>query len=364
MPTFDIIKKSNPKTSFRIQKIKDMFDLKENQIIERFKGEIKIPVKWSIGVIVGNSGTGKTTIAKELFKKAYITNFIYKAQAVIDDMPDVDISLITKTFNSVGFSSVPSWLKPYNVLSNGEKMRVDIARSILEKNKLIVFDEFTSVVDRNIAKISSFAIQKAIRKTEKQFIAVGCHYDIIDWLLPDWIFDTNTMTFQLFEGQKKNRPEIKSEIRCIKDVSEKEKVWRELGKYHYLSHSYNKASTPYVLYINNELAGMIMILHFPHPKFKNGKQGHRTTIKPDFQGIGLGNFMIDYVAKYLIKKGFRYFATTSSPAIIAYRKKRKEWKCTRIGRVPKYGKTGAFKKSKASSINRITTSWEYIAKKK
>jgi len=76
---------------------------------------------------------------------------------------------ITSAFNSVGFSSPPSWLKPYSVLSNGQKMRVDLARAILEDNQLFVFDEFTSVVDRNVAQIGSFAMQKAIRKTNKKF---------------------------------------------------------------------------------------------------------------------------------------------------------------------------------------------------
>ena len=72
-----------------------------------------------------------------------------------------------------------------------------------QRNRMFVFDEYTSVVDREVAKIGSFAIQKAIRKTNKKFIAVTCHFDIIDWLLPDWIFYTDTMTFQSFEGQKK-----------------------------------------------------------------------------------------------------------------------------------------------------------------
>ena len=85
-------------------------------------------------------------------------------------------------------------------------MRVDIARALLEPNPLVVFDEFTSVVDRNIAKISSFAVQKAIRRSDKKFIAVGCHFDVEDWLLPDWVFDTNSMTFRMCEGSKKKDP--------------------------------------------------------------------------------------------------------------------------------------------------------------
>ena len=99
---------------------------------------------------------------------------------------------IEKMFYSVGFGSVPSWMKPYSVLSNGEKMRVDLARALLERD-FVVFDEFTSVVDRQVAQTASIAVSKAIRRTQKKFIAVTCHSDIIEWIQPDWIFDTNEM---------------------------------------------------------------------------------------------------------------------------------------------------------------------------
>lgn len=192
MPHFDIVKKNNVKNTFRVSKIEADFDIKPEHSDEHFEGDIEIPEKWNIGVIVGGSGTGKTTIAKELFGDQYITNFQYSADSVIDDMPKTDIDNITKMFYSVGFGSVSSWLKPYNVLSNGEKMRVDLARAMLERD-FVVFDEFTSVVDRNVAKTACIAINKAVKKTNKKFVAVSCHYDILDWLQPDWVFDTNTM---------------------------------------------------------------------------------------------------------------------------------------------------------------------------
>jgi ABC-type ATPase with predicted acetyltransferase domain len=96
-------------------------------------------------------------------------------------------------FYAVGFGSIPNWLKPYHVLSNGEKMRVDLARSLLEKD-FIVFDEFTSVIDRNVAETACIAVKKAIERTGKKFIAVTCHYDVIEWLEPDFVFNTNSMS--------------------------------------------------------------------------------------------------------------------------------------------------------------------------
>lgn len=206
MYTFDIVKKSDIEKTFRVAKIMADFDVSIEHSFEHFIGEIKLPEKWNIGVIVGASGTGKSTIAKELFSDCYIKQFEYNAKSVIDDMPkSKSVDEIEKMFYAVGFGSVPSWLKPYNVLSNGEKMRVDLAKALLEKDK-VCFDEFTSVVDRNVAQTACIAINKAIKTQNKQFIAVSCHYDILEWLQPDWVFDTNEMkmVFMTAHAEKNN----------------------------------------------------------------------------------------------------------------------------------------------------------------
>ena len=193
MPSFDIVKKADIKQTYRVARIMADFDLKSDHVNEHFVGEIQIPEKWSIGVIVGGSGTGKTTIARELFPEQMQTKHEWISSSVIDDMPkSASMDEIEKMFYSVGLGSVPSWLKPYSVLSNGEKMRVELARSMLESD-FIVFDEFTSVVDRQVAQTASIAINKAVHRSGKKFVAVSCHYDILEWLQPDWVFDTNTM---------------------------------------------------------------------------------------------------------------------------------------------------------------------------
>ena len=210
MPNFNIVKENKPDKTFRVAKIMNDFDVKIEHSNEQFVGVIKIPEKWNIGLIVGNSGTGKSTIAKELFKNEYIKNFEYTHKSVVDDMPiNKTMEEIEKMFYTVGFGSVPSWLKPYNVLSNGEKMRVDLARALLEKEK-ICFDEFTSVVDRNVAQTMCIATNKTIKKLDKQFIAVSCHYDIIEWLQPDWIFDTNIMQMVPYQAHE-SKNNLKSE---------------------------------------------------------------------------------------------------------------------------------------------------------
>lgn len=206
MPSFNIVRNSEIKNTFKVSKIMSDFDVKAEHSDETFTGSIEYPDEWQIGLIVGGSGTGKTTIAKELYGDLIYDDFEYTAASVIDDMPSENVEEIQRMFYTVGFGSVPSWLKPYHVLSNGEKMRVDLARKLLSE-ETIVFDEFTSVVDRQVAKVMSIAIKKTMKHfPEKRFIAIGCHHDVIEFLQPDWLFNTDTMkqVFLLAHNQNKN----------------------------------------------------------------------------------------------------------------------------------------------------------------
>jgi ATPase subunit of ABC transporter with duplicated ATPase domains len=96
---------------------------------KRFRGSLPLEdFEWQIGIIVGHSGSGKTSIAKQLFPDAYIGGFEYPSKCVLDDFPqELETGEITRMLCSVGFASPPDWLKSYDCLSQGEKMRVDIA---------------------------------------------------------------------------------------------------------------------------------------------------------------------------------------------------------------------------------------------
>ena len=191
---FNIKKKTDISGSFKSQYVKWKFDIDWSWFEDVFEWEI--PIEWlerNVWVIVWPSWTWKSTIAKELFWNMFI-DFTYWNKAVIDEL-DWNIDEIINLFNKVWFNTPKSRLKPYNVLSNWEKMRVDLVKALLSKNDIIIFDEFTSVVDRIVAQVSSYALQKNIRKQNKKFIAITCHYDVLERLEPDRIFDTKTFSF-------------------------------------------------------------------------------------------------------------------------------------------------------------------------
>lgn len=197
-----IEKKHTLKWTFRENVIIGKYDIQDNSISEKFEWEINIDnLDWNIWMIVWPSGTGKSTIAKELFWNNFI-ELKYWDWSIIDELwKEKSISEITNVFNKVWFNTPKSWLKPYNVLSNWEKMRVDLANSLLSGKEIIIFDEFTSVVDRQVANVASYAVAQLVRKENKKFIAVWCHYDVLDWLEPDWVFDTKDFVF--IKGMRK-----------------------------------------------------------------------------------------------------------------------------------------------------------------
>lgn len=357
MPHFDIIKKSQPGETFRVKSVMGSYDMNASHVEEHFEGEINLPEKWNIGLIVGRSGTGKTTIARELFGDCIIDGYECTHESILDDMPkDASVQEICVALTSVGFASPPSWLKPYSVLSNGEKMRCDLARAILEKRDVFVFDEFTSVVDRNVAQIGSFAMQKAIRRQDKKFIAVTCHADVEQWLIPDWVFNTDTMTFSVKDlaEQKKNRPAI---VLDIFETKRKREYWSIFRKYHYLSHNFNVAARTFVCFVNGQIAALTSIMPQPHPIRKHLWRLHRTVVLPDYQGVGIATALRNNVAEMISKGGVTVSTVTSNRAMIASMRNSPLWKCVDIGR--KQCRSGAISMPHQSG-KRITASFEYI----
>ena len=355
MPSAKFVVSSKVKESFRVNKIKGMFDCQIDEVKKEF--DVSIPIenmKWNIGLIVGASGTGKTTIASRIFDGFTVfKGFNWESASIVDDFPkNYTPKEITEILSKVGFASPPDWLKPFSVLSNGQKMRAELARLILESDKPFIYDEFTSVVDRQVAKIGSAAIQKFIRKEDKQFIAVSCHYDIKEWLEPDWIFDVNKMEFIDSRGLLR-RPEIEVNIR---KASQSE--WKMFMDFHYLSHDHNNSAHKYIAEINGDPAAWCSVLHFPHPKLKNMKRIHRVVVKPDYQGIGLGGRLISEVAQKYKKDNFRVSIVTSSPAFIFGLKSSKKWIMTRKpSRLKNTAKTGAL--AGTTSDARLTSTFEY-----
>ena len=146
---------------------------------------------WNIGLICGNSGSGKSTVLNSIGSQSIPTYDMDKA--IISQFPHMEESEVCDLLSSVGLSSVPVWMHKPNELSNGEKARLDICWILAnaKEGETILIDEFSSVINRDCAKSLSFALQRYARKKNLIIILASCHFDIIEWLNPDWIFNLN-----------------------------------------------------------------------------------------------------------------------------------------------------------------------------
>ena len=360
MPSFDHVVSVDYKPSFRSSKVAGMFDVPVTKKLTK-SWHVEMPIEdepWSVGLIVGASGSGKTTIAKKAFgEECYFKGHEWKSSCFLDDFSkEIEITQITDALSHVGFSSPPSWLLPYHVLSNGQKFRADLARAILEhKDGVLVFDEFTSLVDRTVAKVASYAASKFVRRNKRQLVAVSCHYDIAEWLEADWIYDVSTMTF---DRRRLRRPQIELKVERVHYSA-----WRLFQGHHYLDANMHRAAKVYLASIQEEPVAMTAILSQPHAKHRNMWREHRTVVLPDYQGLGIGNRLSEHVGDLLINQGKRYVSLTSHPSMIRYRAKSKKWIMTRSS--SRTSKNEGKKKAFNSTISalRISCSFLYIGDK-
>ena len=319
---------------------------------KRWSVELPLPDAWTVGVIVGPSGSGKTTLASALFGKP--ASFAYPSdRSVLDAFPEkMAFKEIALLLSSVGFSSPPDWLRPYATLSNGEKFRVDVARALAETRAVCVLDEFTSVVDRTVAQIGSAAVAKAARRAKTRFVAVSCHYDILDWLEPDWVYEPHTNRFTDYtRGDRLQRPEIELTV-----VRVSRSLWSLFRPYHYLSAEIHVAARCFAAFYRGEPVAFNAVLFQPTRDRQCAYRSHRLVCRPDFQGVGIGNALSITVARMMRVIGARYFAVTSHPALTRARAASPLWRLTR-----KPSLAGAWQSIPChGSFGRMTSSFEFI----
>lgn len=354
MPTVDVVVESAVPEGFRVEQLKSMFDLPvKDKLRHAWQFELPIEEKpWRIGAIVGPSGAGKTQVARHVFGEAVHRGYDWPAdRAVIECFEERHTTPeIVQMLNSVGFSSPPSWLKPWPVLSQGEQFRVGIARALLEAQEgLVVIDEFTSVVDRTVAKIGSRAVAKAVRRGTGRLVAVSCHYDILDWLGPDWVLDMKDLTFR---RRRLRRPKIHLELRSVP-----REVWGVFAPHHYLSGTLHPSSRTWGTFWGETLVAFIATI--PNMGFRGVRRVHRLVVLPDYQGVGIGRATLGMAGEEEASRGYRLVIGSSHPGMVHELRGDPAWWC----RAWKIGGTSRKRTREGSWCGRpgsIQASFEFI----
>lgn len=225
---------------------------------------------------------------------------------------------------------------------------------MLEDADTIIFDEFTSVVDRDAARISSAAVAKAIRRRgSPRLIALSCHYDIVDWLDPDWVYDTANMAFDW--RSLRGRPPIELRIHQASATA-----WPLFRGHHYLSRDLNGSARCFVATWNDSPVAFTSYMHFPHATARNIKREYRTVVLPDYQGVGIGNRLSEWLGGYLRAGGWRFRSVSSHPAMIRHRSRSTLWRRDSFGHNTAQSASGKKLGWTASSSGRMSATFEYV----
>ena len=309
----------------RVLQVRGMFDLAEAKT-STVEWDVSLPLHekpWHIGLVVGPSGCGKSTIARALWPATALP--AWRAdESILDGFPEaLAIKEVTEILSSVGFSSPPAWLRPFQVLSTGQQFRVALARLIAESLAAeapagpIVVDEFTSVVDRTVARIGSAALARTIRRKKLQFVAVSCHEDVEAWLQPDWVYRPAEQRFDWRCLQR--RPSIRLEVvRC------QASAWPLFAPHHYLSGALARSAVCFLASWRSSADAESQPVAFSAwlPFFGPGppaRREHRTVTLPDYQGVGIGNALSALIASMWTALGYRALSTTTHPAMMRAR---------------------------------------------
>ena len=356
MPISDLVRTVDIERSPRVLQLEGLFEIPPAAKSET-RWKVSLPVEdrdWSIGLIVGPSGSGKSTVARELFGEHIVAGHEWSpTAAVVDGFPkEMSIKEITGLLSSVGFSSPPAWLRPFAMLSNGEQFRVTLARALAESKGTVAVDEFTSVVDRTVAQIGSAAVAKAVRRRKTKFVAISCHYDVEKWLDPDWVYEPAVDSFRWRALQ--GRPAVDLEIGRVR-----KQAWVYFKRHHYLNSTLARGARCFGAWYQGRLVAFASVIPFPHA-VRPGWREHRTVCLPDFQGVGIGNALSEFVGSIYRSSGKPYFSTTGNPAMIRHRAHSPLWKMNRKpGRTAAQGRSSSLQAMRVSS-NRFTAGFEYV----
>lgn len=306
---------------------------------------------WEVGLIVGPSGSGKSSLLSEISTHEPID--WSRDVALFDALdPSASASDVADALAAVGFNTIPSWTRPWHTLSNGEQFRADLAARLLRgrHDGIAVVDEFTSVVDRHVAKIAAHAASKYARRHGFKFLAATCHEDVEDWLQPDFVCRPEDGSLSWRSVQP--RPRVEYEAHRVPYAA-----WATFAPYHYLTASLNRAASLYCAFVDDEPVAITAALFRPtRVRPFNVIAESRTVVLPDWQGIGLGMSLTELIASAYSSLGYRYHSSPSHPSYRRARQKSPTWALVKDGRVIPSSRTS---KTKQTGY-RATPTYRYV----
>lgn len=282
--------------------------------------------KGDLVYVTGDSGGGKSLLLKA-FKRFFGDEAIELSDVEIDPNEVLvegvggDVKEAIEVLSLCGLGDAFLFLRKFCELSDGQKYRYKLAKLLDNKEKNVwIIDEFCATLDRVMACIIAFLIQRVSRKKGKTVVVATTHRDLVEDFQPDVVVEKG------FENDVEVTNNLQKSQRCsiYENISvEKGSIedYNKLSRFHYRTKDESEASGLRVkdcfkLLFNGVLIGVIVYSNsYLNLKPRNMVFGDRyvftpgdlhkarlineeiarisrVVIHPKFRGIGLGEFLV------------------------------------------------------------------------
>ena len=276
--------------------------------------------------VTGDSGGGKSSLLKA-FKSFFgeesieLNDLQVNPEETLVEGVGKDVKEAIEILSLCGLNDAFLFLRKYKELSDGQKYRYKLAKLVNCREKCVwLVDEFCASLDRVMAKVVAYSLQKLARKLGKTVVVATTHEDLLDDFQPDVVVKKG------FEGEVtvgKHTFERKpcSLLGAMRLEEGSFEDYEKLKRFHYRSTN-EKESTNlrmrncFKLVYGNSLMGVIVYSNsYLNLKPRNMVFGERylftpgdlhrarlindeiarisrVIIHPKFRGIGLGEFLV------------------------------------------------------------------------
>jgi ABC-type transport system involved in cytochrome c biogenesis ATPase subunit/N-acetylglutamate synthase-like GNAT family acetyltransferase len=276
--------------------------------------------------VTGDSGGGKTLLLrafKDFFgeEAVMLSDLEINPEETLVEGVGKDVKEAIEILSLCGLNDAFLFLRKYKELSDGQKYRYKLAKLINDREKAVwIIDEFCAALDRVMARIIAYLIQKTARKLGKTLIVATTHSDLLEDFQPDILVEKG------FEKDVKVANADFKPAKCsvFEDVLvEKGSIedYHMLSRFHYRTKDEDGSVVPGVkayfkLMFNNDLIGVIVYSSsYLNLKPRNMVFGERyvytsgdlaraklineeisrisrVVVHPKFRGVGLGEFLV------------------------------------------------------------------------
>ena len=115
----------------------------------------------------------------------------------------------------------------------------------------------------------------------------------------------------------------------IHPVTAKAEVWSLFAPYHYLTAKLNRSSRCWLVVWGDTPVAFTSSMTMPSGTLEHAWREHRTVVLPDYQGLGIGAVLGDWLGQTHLDQGHRFYSRTTHPRLARYRDESPLWRATK-----------------------------------